>query len=201
MTLTRNGRVEAANYPNVRIPSDLEVPVYVEDRFGDFYTALFDQAVEAEDMRAVFLEYAWDMAWCDPCAADPLSAGELRELGVFWLAGGPGMAQDVFVTRMHLRYDADSFPHDLAFRETSDRQNFQGRYVMRHPWSGEATCEAAEAYLENLPARFEQEAETLASLTGWPLDTIRAEMERNGQSFTPVSVQRPWYQRIWPDNR
>ncbi|MEZ5289073.1 MAG: hypothetical protein R2712_30575 [Vicinamibacterales bacterium] len=24
------------------------------------------------------------MAWCDPCAADPLTPDELRELGVFW---------------------------------------------------------------------------------------------------------------------
>jgi hypothetical protein len=31
-------------------------------------------------MTAVFLEYAWDMNWCDPCAADPLSQDELRKL-------------------------------------------------------------------------------------------------------------------------
>ena len=198
MTLTRKGRVEAANYRNARIPSDLDVPIYVKDQFGDFYTAMFDQAVAGEDMRAVFLEYAWDMAWCDPCAAEPLSVAELRELGVFWLAGGAGMAQDVFVTRMHLRYDADHFPTDLEFRETADRQNFQGRYVLRHPWTGEIGCNAAKAYLESLPARFEGEAETLASLTGWPVDDIRADMVRNGQSFTPIAVVRPWYERIWP---
>ena len=38
-------------------------------------------------MSTVFLEYAWDMAWCDPCAADPLSTDQLRKLGVFWLDG------------------------------------------------------------------------------------------------------------------
>ena len=38
-------------------------------------------------MRAVFQEYAWDMGWCDPCASDPLTADELRGLGVFWLEG------------------------------------------------------------------------------------------------------------------
>lgn len=200
MTLTREGRVEAANYRNARIPSDLDVPIYVKDRFGEFYTAMFEKAVAGEDMRAVFLEYAWDMGWCDPCAADPLSVAELRELGVFWQAGGAGMARDVFVTRMHLRYDSDTFPSDLMFRETADRRNFQGRYVLNHPWTGEARCQAAEAYLEGLPARFETEAATLASLTGWPVDRIRADMERNGQSFTPVSVLRPWYQRIWPGN-
>ena len=36
-------------------------------------------------MRVVFLEYAWDMGWCDPCAADPLSSRELQDLGVFWI--------------------------------------------------------------------------------------------------------------------
>ena len=199
MTLTRQGRVEAANYPNVRIPSDVNVPLYVKDRFGEFYTAMFDRAVDKEDMRAVFLEYAWDMAWCDPCAADPLSASELRELGVFWAAGG-AMAQDVFVTRMHLRYDSESFPTDLEFRETTDRQNFQGRYVMRHPWIGEPSCDAAEAYLEGLPGRFEAEAQTLASLTGWPVTGIRDVMEHNGQSFTRITGETPWYQRIWPNN-
>ena len=39
---------------------------------------MFAEQVKQEDMRAVFLEYAWDMGWCDPCAADPLSADELR---------------------------------------------------------------------------------------------------------------------------
>lgn len=199
MTLTREGRVEAANYPNVRIPSDLNVPIFVKEQFGDFYTAMFDRAVADQDMRAVFLEYAWDMGWCDPCAADPLSVAELRELGVFWQSGGSGMSRDVFVTRMHLRYDGDHFPTDLAFRETAQRENFQGRYVLRHPWTGETSCEGGEAYRQSLPTRFETEAETLASLTGWPVERIRADMERNGQSFTPVSVTRPWYHRIWND--
>ena len=37
-------------------------------------------------MRAVFVEYAWDMGWCDPCAAEPLTNKELVELGA--LDGG-----------------------------------------------------------------------------------------------------------------
>ena len=37
-------------------------------------------------MRAVFVEYAWDMGWCDPCAADPLSNKELVALGARWIA-------------------------------------------------------------------------------------------------------------------
>ena len=49
------------------------------------YRAMFDEHVKREQMNAVFQEYAWDMGWCDPCAADPLSADELRGLGVFWV--------------------------------------------------------------------------------------------------------------------
>ena len=61
------------------------MPLYVKDEFGDFYKAMFDRAVERENMRAVFVEYAWDMGWCDPCAADPLTNKELVELGARWI--------------------------------------------------------------------------------------------------------------------
>src|SRR2546421_3703651 len=55
--LTKNGRVEATNYRTVKLPSNMEVPLYVKAEFGKFYRALFDRAVERENMRAVFVEY------------------------------------------------------------------------------------------------------------------------------------------------
>jgi hypothetical protein len=188
--LTRRGRVETTNYRTVRLPTGMDVPVFVKAEFGDFYKAMFAEQVRREDMRAVFLEYAWDMAWCDPCAADPLSRDELKTLGVSWLDGPneplqqksqpapvrpgvPGGAVDVFLTRLHVRYDAAHFPEDLVFQETADRQNFQGRYVLRHPWKGTATCPAAEDYRRNLARRQETEAQTLATLTGWNIDEVR----------------------------
>ncbi|MDF2781090.1 MAG: conserved rane protein of unknown function [Geminicoccaceae bacterium] len=211
--LTRAGRVEAANYRTIAIPSEVEVPLFVEGEFGRFYGAMFDALVARENMRAVFLEYAWDMTWCDPCAADPLSFEELRALGAFWILEqieGPDLmpqprgtvTPEVFVTRLHLRYDGASFQDDLRFRETADRSNFQGRYVLRHPWRGEARCEAARAYLGGLPQRFEQEAHNLARLTRWPVEQIRAKMEAGGQSFTPVDLspdRREWWEKLWPD--
>jgi hypothetical protein len=184
--LTRNGRVEATNYRTVKLPSDMDVPLYVKNDFGDFYKALFDRAVERERMRAVFVEYAWDMAWCDPCAANPLSNKQLVELGARWIANDEDrpfralQGQNVYVTRMHVRYDAASFPEDLAFMETRDRQNFQGRYVLRHPWKGTASCPAADAYRASLPARFKKEAANLANLTGWSPQDIEARMEATG---------------------
>ena len=63
-------------------------------------------------------------------------------------------------------HDADHFPEDLVFQETSDRTNFQGRYVLHHPWKGKVDCDAARTYLRGLQARFEREAQTLASMTG-----------------------------------
>ena len=200
--LTRKGRVETTNYRTVRLPTGMELPVYVKEEFPQFYRAMFSHQVEREDMRAVFLEYAWDMGWCDPCAADPLSMQELRKLGVFWLSASgaderlrrrlPGGAADVFVTRLHVRYDAAHFPEDLVFQETADRGNFQGRYVLRHPWTGEATCEAAERYRESLRARVEQEAGTLASLTGWPIEEIRRKV-----GALPGVDGRTWWQKLY----
>jgi hypothetical protein len=211
--LTREGRVEAANYRTIAIPTDVELPLFVEEEFASFYSAMFDAAVARENQQAVFLEYAWDMSWCDPCAADPLSFEELRELGVFWILEQiqpvrplpqprGTFSPDVFVTRLHLRYDGEHFADDLHFREIGDRDNFQGRYVLRHPWRGDPLCEAARDYLRGLPERFEQQAQNLARLTRWPMDRIRSKMETTGQSFTPPKLppaSRLWWEKLWPD--
>jgi hypothetical protein len=205
-TLTRKGRVETTNYRTVKLPSDQEIPVYVKADFSKFYTAMFDQQVKKENMSTLFLEYAWDMNWCDPCAAEPLATDELKKLGVFWLdspqepqpgpqpRGGvwrprpgpaPRGANDVFVTRLHARYDGAHFPEDLVFQETGDRTNFQGRYILRHAFKGAATCSAGEEYRRTLGRRHEQEAQSLASLTGWPIDDIRTKMKASGSTPTP----------------
>lgn len=189
--LTKSGRIEAANYRTVKIPSNIDVPLYVKNEFGPFYKALFEHAVARENMQAVFVEYAWDMAWCDPCAADPLTNRELVELGARWIgsdddtafsASRRGGGSDAFVTRLHVRYDAKTFPEDIVFIETKDRSNFQGRYVQHHPWRGEAKCEAAKSYQERLAARFTKEATDLAALTGWPRSEIVAKMAQSGET-------------------
>jgi hypothetical protein len=207
--LSQKGRVETLNYRTVKLPTGMDLPVYVKEVFPDFYRAMFDQQVKKEDMRVVFLEYAWDMGWCDPCAADPLSNDELRKLGVFWLDGNdlgprpfrrpvPGGPQNVFVTRLHVRYDAQHFPEDLAFQETADRENFQGRYVLRHPWTGKSDCPEAKQYSAGLAKRQRTEAETLANLTGWELPGIYKKMGLSGSSAENQAAKK-WYQKIWPD--
>ena len=199
--LTRSGRVETTNYRTVRLPSDQDVPEFVKDAFPDFYRALFDRAVRNEDGRAVFTEYAWDMGWCDPCAADPLSADELRELGAFWLAdaagnGGRGASPGTFVTRLHLRYDRATFPEDLVLQVTADRANFQARYVLHHPWKGAGDCPAAQAYRVSLRARREREARNLSTLTGWDLAGIREKMQV-AADWSAASDSSRWWQAMW----
>jgi hypothetical protein len=202
--LTRTGRVETTNYRTVKLPTNTEVPEFVQDEFADFYRAMFEKQTRSENERAVFLEYAWDMAWCDPCAADPLSAKELRQLGVFWVdvnaASGmnriaPTPAQNVFVTRLHVRYDREHFPEDLVFQETGNRQNYQGRYVIRHPWKGATRCDATQ-YQAGVRERQEREAQQLANLTGWDIDDIRAKIPFAGGE-RPKPGKEPWWKRIW----
>ncbi|PYN93872.1 MAG: DUF2330 domain-containing protein [Candidatus Rokuibacteriota bacterium] len=208
--LTRRGRVETTNYRTVRLPSDAQIPLFVRDEFPRFYRDMFTQQVKKEDMRAVFLEYAWDMNWCDPCAADPLTREELPQLGVFWVdvapAGpsipgsrgrrfAPSGAVDVFVTRLHVRYDAAHFPEDLVFQETADRTTFQGRYILRHPWKGAEACEAAKRYGEELRSRADREAQTLAALTSWPIEEIRTKMRADYGDLPGEPL--PWWRRLW----
>ncbi len=234
LALTKKGRIETTNYRTIKLPSNENVPVYVKDEFPAFYRSVFDTAVKKENMKAVFLEYAWNMNWCDPCAADPLTQDELKGLGVFWLDGdvesaaapaakgannqilpmpGPrrpmppgGGAAEVFVTRLHVRYNAENFPEDLVFQETGDTENFQGRYVLNHEWKGSPNqCDAAKKYLEGLPARRDTEAMTLARLTGWDINDIRTKMKLAGgvTPSQPKDAQDPepkklkWYQKLW----
>ena len=193
--LTKNGRVECANYRTVRVPSEVNIPPYVKDDFAHFYRDMFGAAAKKEG-AVVFTEYFWDMGWCDPCAADPLNPEELRKAGVFWLDenAGRGGASNVLITRMHVRYDAAHFPEDLVFKETEDRQNFQGRYILQHAFDGKADCEQGRAYRKSLAERQEKECQTLASLTGWDIGEIRTKAGV-GLKVTPEAEN--WWDKIF----
>jgi hypothetical protein len=206
--LSPRGQVEVSNYRMVNIPSDAEIPVYVKDKFGDFYKAMFQTAHRREDKRVAFLEYAWDMGSCDPCSAKPLSPEELTKAGVFWLntpepspfnnsipsSRFANPSRGVFISRIHIRYNREKFPEDLMFQETSNQRQFQGRYIMRHAFTGEAKCEAGQQYKRSLPQRFEKEAQTLAQLTNWRIGDIRSKLPVVETLMNPL--QRFW-QNIW----
>lgn len=213
--LTRGGRVEAANYPTVTMPTDVGLPVFVKEDPARFYAAVVDAQVAHSAADTVFLEYAGDLNACDPCTADPLADDQLRALGVFWELSesepqgvfSPNnpersislpRARNVFVTRLRLRPGAGTFPQDLVLRETADRASFQSRYLLRHAWEGSTACEAARIYQAALPGRRERLAQTLADLTGEELSRIRAKMGLEAPEPAAPPAEK-WWGRIWKD--
>jgi hypothetical protein len=204
--LSPKGQAEVANYRTLKMPSGDDIPVYVKNEFGDFYKSMFKTSYNKEGRKVAFLEYAWDMSSCDPCSAEPLSQEELRKAGVFWLdSSNPSQPSNrrfrpspnngrVFITRLHIRYNRDNFPEDLNFKETSNQESFQGRYVLRYPFKGETTCDAGKEYQRSLRPRFEKEAQTLAKLTSWNIGDIRRKMNI---SSLPDPVETPFWENLW----
>ena len=98
---------------------------------------------------------------------------------------------NVFITRLHVRYNRDLFPEDLRFQETGNTQLFQGRYVVRHPFRGEISCETD--YPQATRNRQEKTAQNLASLTGWNMEEIRSKID-----FVDAQAQTiPWWRKLW----
>jgi hypothetical protein len=200
-TLTPHGRVETTNYRVVKLATGNEVPLFVRGDFAGFQRATFDRAVQKEGMRTVFLEHAWNAGWCDPCAGPPLDNEELRQLGASWLDDAArGRASGVFVTRLHARYDAASFPEDLVFQETSNAENFQARYVLRTPFTGDCNCPAGAEYRKALVERREAQRQSVIELTGWSPARVRQRMAEGPDAYLPAVALPPsktWWQKIW----
>ena len=157
--LAPNQRYEVANYENVTIPTNLDVKEEARERFGEFYAALFDRTLE-KNPGAVVTEYSWDASSCDPCPTPPLEETDLATLGGDVIPSG---MTSFTLTRLHARYGKDTVGEDLVFRvaapivggremmnegNTLERgarpdeyNNFQARYVIRHPWTGPIACE------------------------------------------------------------
>ncbi|MFO1201738.1 MAG: DUF2330 domain-containing protein [Tabrizicola sp.] len=178
LALTRKGRTVLTNYMTKDIPSDMNVPIFVSQVFPQFYRAMFDKAAGTD---GAFLEYAWDMSWCDPCADDPLSHAEFKQLGVNWVRKAEASTPNVFVTRLHIRYSPTSFFEDLKFAVTDDRENFQGRYILNHPFEGEITCPEGKTYVAETRARIKEEAAVLRKLTGWSASNIASNIAKTVQ--------------------
>ena len=193
--LSPEGRIELTNYRTVNIPTDIDLPLFVQDDFGEVYPEMFQRRYEQENKNVAFLEYAWDMRSCDPCSAPVLSPSELEAAGVTWLNGQrskqrslpPGTIiapprptpSAIFISRLHVRYSRDKFPEDLMFQNTSNRQFFQGRYVTRHAFTGSLDCPARlrEEY-PNVEARRQ-----LEDWTGQDYDDIVSSAQDRGQQY------------------
>jgi hypothetical protein len=91
--LAPNQRYEVANYPNVTIPTNLDVAEPARESFGAFYAALFDRTLEKHP-GAVVTEYAWGATSCDPCPGNVqgLSGADVETLGGDVIDGAPPSA-------------------------------------------------------------------------------------------------------------
>ncbi len=167
---SKNGRVECTNYRTTKIPTDRNVPLDVASKFGAFYKALFNRTW-SHQKDAVFLEYAWNVtpSWggmkCDPCVGPPPLTADLTSAGVTWI--NQNLGEQVYFTRLHVRYGRKYFPQDLLFQETPNRENFQGRYIITHPAVGDLSCREGQEYIYQLIKKRQREVQNLTSLTGW----------------------------------
>jgi hypothetical protein len=192
-TITKKGRVEATNYRTTKIPTDLEIPPYVQQKFGDFYKDMFSRQVEKQGMETVFLEYGWPMTqYCDPCTAEMPTSAQLQAFGATWNAAvnqdyHGGTISEGYITRLHVRYDMAHFPEDLVFQETADADTFQGRYIINHTFDGDTTCEAGRQYEKALADRQSKEVSNLSDMTGWLPADIRGNLPRRAHPAKPAS--------------
>ncbi|MEO0405449.1 MAG: DUF2330 domain-containing protein, partial [Bacteroidota bacterium] len=170
---TPEGRIECTNYRTVEMPTGNDIPPFVEPNFGGFYKKVFDKEYQDNGRNAVFLEYAWNVTpqnrvKCDPCIGPPPIFVDFQKAGVDWVAGNNSSSY-VHFTRLHVRYSRDKFPQDLSFQVTPNRKNYQARYVMTHPATGEMSCDEGQKYILDLGVRQRLEKKELAHLTGWDM--------------------------------
>jgi MYXO-CTERM domain-containing protein len=162
--LAPNTRYEVANRPNATIPTNILVRDEVRSHFGEFYAALFDHVLD-KVKGAVVTEYAWDSGSCDPCPGPTLDPNDIATLGGDVISK-TYQGIDYYgytLTRLHARYGKE-IADDLVFRavapivggrgipdehgnlpqgiEQDSSNNFQGRYVILHPWTGAVACES-----------------------------------------------------------
>jgi hypothetical protein len=204
---TRKGRIESTNYRNVEIASNKNIPLFVQKNFSAFYGNLFTNQWNKEDKSVAFLEYAWDVSpqnyyHCDPCIATAPSEQDLVQSGVWWLAGKDWSdysdvdndepdngTKNVHFTRLHFRYNRNSFAQDLMFQVTPNTETYQARYVITHPATGDFNCVAGKKYLQDLKNRRKKELIELTALTGTNINNWQDDATAKNDEETNVAAQ------------
>ncbi len=202
---TRRGRIECTNYRNVEIASNKKIPLFVQKNFGAFYGNLFTNQWDKENKNVAFLEYAWNVTpvnpmKCDPCVGNPPTEQDLVQSGVWWLGNKDWTDysdvdeeidndgdNNVHFTRLHFRYNRKSFPQDLMFQVTPNTLNYQARYIITHPATGDLSCTAGKKYLQDLKQRRKRELFELTALTGTNINNWQDEATAKNEAETNVA--------------
>ena len=208
---TKKGRVECTNYRSVSLPTGKNIPLFVKNNFGNFYSNLFQHQWKKEGKSVSMLEYAWDVSpknyvKCDPCVSTAPAQQDLVQAGVWWLSrdwnnyddvyDNEEYSDNVFFTRLHVRYNRNAFPQDLVFQVTPNKENYQARYVITHPATGDFNCDEGKKYLKELKQRRHLELETLASLTGKSYEDWDLLAETDEKEILPVDSSYPGIARL-----
>jgi len=200
---TKKGRIECTNYRTFSLPTGKNIPLFVQNNFGNFYANLFQHQWQREGKAVAMLEYAWDVSpknfvKCDPCVATAPSVLYLVQSGVWWinrnwndyndLDEDEAYSDKVFFTRLHVRYNRSAFPQDLQFQVTPNVENYQARYIITHPATGDFNCEAGKKYLKELKKRRQDEMQMLSYLTGRGYDDWDVLVKSPEEKFIPAEA-------------
>jgi len=200
---TKKGRIETTNYRTLSLPTGKNIPLFVKDNFANFYSNLFQNQWSKEGKALAMLEYAWDVSpknyvKCDPCVATAPSTQDLVQAGVWWINRNwsnyddvyneDDYSDNVYFTRLHIRYNRGSFPQDLTFQVTPNTDNYQARYIITHPATGDFNCDAGKKYLKELKQRRADELEMLTYLTGKGYNDWDVVSEQPEEKYVPAEA-------------
>jgi len=174
-----SSRFEVANYPNVFVPTNLEVADGVRKGFPGFYATLFDATIEKMGRKAVVTEYSWQTTSCDPCPTPPLTDSDLATLGLDALEGAgiavpPGSSGGSgkpsasggararrmpffgggagwVLTRLHTRYSAETLSEDLIFREAKPVMGGRANW---NGTNGDEGAQVTDSGINNFQGRY-----------------------------------------------
>ena len=203
-TLTPRGRVETTNYRMVKAPTGGEVPMYVKARLP---------RVHARRVRSL----GRAARACAPCSSSTRGtrAGATlarrrrcrRTSCVSWARRGcdgdqSGGSIQVFVTRLHARYDAaHRSPRTWRSRRPATPTTSRRATSCARRTTATCDCPAGQEYRSTLVARHDAQRASLMALTGWDEDRVRAAMSDGEDAYLPAvsaaAMQDTWWNKIW----
>jgi hypothetical protein len=136
LTDDADGEVRVANYPEVTVEDEC---LWDADA-GEDLTTWYDRRLDAAfgDEAGWIEEYRIPIigqAYCDPCTTNsPLFVSDLPAYGWDGAAsyyGGGYTSGAAYLTRIHLRYAADTAREDLVFETEGDQTMSQVRFIKR----------------------------------------------------------------------
>jgi hypothetical protein len=205
---SRTGRIEPTNYRMAKMVTDKKVPEFIAKKFNTFYDDTFKRTWAREGKTAIMLEFAQDLSgsyWgVVPNTRNVwMTNSQLVAAGVTWTTLPYGqdffMADQLFFTRLHVRYTRDLYPQDLMFQVTANKEFFQSAFKINHPAASNFNCDQAKSYIEDIIYRRREELNNIQYLAGWNPDKYNTYVQEyelkyknvTGEDFIPAPVI-PW---------